>query len=105
MPVVGAAGQWIQVSCELPKFWTDVILQGRGDADQWVKNIKVSWTLNGKLWEKVDEDKVFEANSDRNQNVRIRFSGSVYARALRIYPQSFNGAIALRFDAIYLEVE
>ncbi len=43
-------GQWIQVSHEFPKLWTGVIMQGRGDCDQWVKSIKITHTLKGKFW-------------------------------------------------------
>jgi hypothetical protein len=46
-------GEWIQVSQENPRLWTGVIMQGRGDWDQWVKSIKIAYTLNGKLWDYV----------------------------------------------------
>lgn len=98
-------GEWIQVSQEYPKFWTAVIMQGRGDCDQWVKTVKISYTLNGKTWLNVDDGKIFEANTDRNQKVRINFKEPVYARALRIYPQSWNNHMSLRFDAIYVDLE
>ena len=45
-----AVGQWIQVSQENPRLWTGVIMQGRGDSDQWVKSIKIAHTLKGKFW-------------------------------------------------------
>ena len=80
-------------------------MQGRGDADWWVKTIKISYTLNGKTWLNVDDGKIFEANTDRSQKVRINFKEPVYARALRIYPQSWNGYMSLRFDANYIDLE
>lgn len=47
-------GDWIQVSCEYPKLWTSVILQGRGDyEDQWVKTVKFASTITGKTWSNV----------------------------------------------------
>lgn len=43
-------GEWIQVSQEFSKIWTGIITQGRGDGDQWVTEIKIAYTLNGKQW-------------------------------------------------------
>ena len=40
--------QWIQVGSPLIGDWTKIILQGRGDADQWVETFKVSYTIDGK---------------------------------------------------------
>ena len=59
--------------------------------------------LNGKIWMNVENGKVFEANIDTNSKVRIDFNQPVYARALRIYPQSWNTHMSMRFDAIYLD--
>ena len=53
----------------------------------------------------MDEGKTFQANTDRNQKVRIKFSQPIFARTLRIYPQSWNGHMCLRFDAIYVELD
>jgi len=39
------------------KFWTAIIMQGRGDGDQWVKSIMISYTLNGKTWKWLNEGK------------------------------------------------
>ncbi len=41
---------WIQVCMSNPKTWIALILQGRKDADCWVKSIKISYTRNGKEW-------------------------------------------------------
>ena len=84
--------------------WSGLILQGRGDADNWVKEIKVDYTLNGKIWQSVEE-KVFTANNDRHTKKEIKFTRPVYARALRIYPQSWQDSIALRFEAIYIDFD
>ena len=97
-------GEWIQVSQENPRLWTGVIMQGRGDGDQWVKSIKMAYTVNGKEWESLQNGHIFEANSDRNTKMRITFSHPIYARALRIYPQTWNAHLSMRFDAIYLDL-
>ena len=55
-------GDWIQVSCESPKFWTGVVVAGRGGEDkynQWVKSFKVTTTLDGVYWDSVEDGRVF----------------------------------------------
>lgn len=96
-PQESKLGEWIQVQCESPKYWTDIIMQGRGDADSWVTSIKVATSINGKVWENVEKGKIYQTNSDRNTRVRITFSSAVYGRALRIYPQSWHKDISMRF--------
>ena len=98
-------GRFIQVSQENPRLWTAIVTQGRGDYDQWVTTLKVFYTNNGKTWEQVDGGKIFNANTDRNSKVIIRFGLPVYARALRIYPQTWNGHMCMRFDAIYSDLQ
>lgn len=106
VPAPVVIGHWIQVSQELPKYWTHIIVQGRADyQDQWVTSLKVASTLNGKIWDDVDAGRVFQASKDRNSKVRIKFERPVYARALRIYPQTWNIAIAMRFEAVYVDLE
>ncbi len=34
----------------LPRKWTSVITQGRGDTNQWVRSYKVSYSEDGKTW-------------------------------------------------------
>jgi hypothetical protein len=98
-------GQWIQVSVERPKYWTGVVVQGRGDVlDQWVTSFKVAVTVNGKLWDNLAGGEVFQGSNDRNSKVLIKFKEPVYARVLRIYPQTWQGHMSMRFDAIYLDL-
>ena len=78
-------------------------MQGRGDLDQWVKEIQISYTSNGQEWNMVDEGKIFKACNDRNSKMRIMFGQPVIARTIRIYPQSWHNAISLRFDALYID--
>lgn len=80
-------------------------MQGRGDLDAWVKTVKISYTINGKLWEYVENGKDFQANGDRNTKIKIRFNMPIYARVIRLHPQSYEKYIALRFDAIYIDFD
>ena len=64
-----------------------LIIQGRGDEDQWVKKIKVSTSVDGQVWESVEEGRVFEGSNDRSTKVRVQFRIPVWGNTLRIYPQ------------------
>ena len=65
-------------------------MQGRGNFDAWVTEIKISSSINGVKWEDVDNGKVYQANRDRNTKVRIGFDRPVYSRTIRIYPRKWN---------------
>ena len=79
-------------------------MQGRVDYPVWVTSIKVAYSMNGKTWDYVENGKVFPANSDTTTKVKITFSEPVYARAIRIYPQTWTGLMSMRFDAIYVDI-
>lgn len=80
-------GEWIQVSQESPRLWRGIIIQGRGDMEQWVTNVKFAYTVNGKGWDGVDGGKVFQCDDTNMTNKEfILFEKPVYARAIRIYP-------------------
>ena len=96
-------GSWIQVSTFTPQYWISIITQGRKDASYWIKTVKIAYTLNGLNWNYVDDGAIFDANSDRNSRVLIEFKNPVFAKAIRIYPQTWYGYPALSFDAIYLD--
>ena len=98
-------GQWIQVSDLSPKVWTSIILQGRGDANDWVSSYKVMYTVNGREWKYVENGRVFPGVSDRYTKVKVTFEKPVYARVLRIYPQTWNERPCVRFDAIYMNFD
>jgi hypothetical protein len=62
---------------------------------KWVKSIMISYTINAKSWRYVDDGKVFPANCDQDQKVRIEFDTPIWARTLRIYPQTWHNGISL----------
>ena len=104
-PKEASKQNWIQVSIDQPRYWTDVIIQGRGDKNNWTKSFRVEYSINGKYWYNVDEGNIFPANSDRNTKKRVTFGKPVYARALRIYPNSWHNHPCLRFDAVYINCQ
>ena len=97
-------GEWIQVYQQVPEYWTDVIVQGRGDYDDRVTKVKISHSMNGKTWKYVDDGKVFDANTDRKTKVRITFDTPVRARGIRINVEGFHNHPCLRFDAIFVQL-
>ena len=42
------AGLWVEIVTQSPRYFTSIIIQGRGDVSQWVTSFKVQYTLNGK---------------------------------------------------------
>ncbi len=47
-------GEWIQVSHQDPKIWSRLIIQGRKDCDEWVKEVQIAYSVNGRYWDYVE---------------------------------------------------
>ena len=62
------------MSIDQPRYWTNVILQGRGDYPQWVTSFKVTYSLEGQYWYDVDDGKTFEGNNDKTTKKVLTFS-------------------------------
>ena len=54
IPVNSQPGEWAQVSVDQLKYFTGVVVQGRGDQPSWVTELTVSYTKNGIVWKYVD---------------------------------------------------
>lgn len=61
--------QWISIGSPFIMKWKKIIIQGRGDEDQWVSGYKVSYTTDGKTFSFVEKGRVFEGNFDRHTKV------------------------------------
>src|SRR5437868_4854159 len=94
---VSDLAQWIQVSSPEPKVWHYVITQGRDDADEWVSEFMVSYTIDGVTWDDADNGKSYPGNYNRGDKVYTYFNSPPTARALRIRPTKWVGEIAMRF--------
>ena len=92
--------QWIQAGSTQIGMFTQVIIQGRGDEDQWVETFKISYTTNGKTFHWAENGKIYEGSYDRNTKNEIDFKRPIKARTIRIHPVTWHGAIALRFDVV-----
>ena len=100
---VSNTSQWVQVSSTKNEVWVAVITQGRPNADQWVTEYRVSYTLDGTSWTYVDNSKLFTGNSNRNTQVRQFFSRGIYARAIRIHPTKWKNWVSMRFEALIID--
>ena len=92
------------MSKEWPSFWTDVIIKGQGDYDNWVTTFKVAYPLNGHEWELADGGKIYQGAFNRSSKRRVTFDNAIYARSIRIFPVTWQRWPCLRFDAIYVPV-
>ena len=64
--------------------------------------LKISYTINGKTRKFVENGKTFQGCLDRNNKVEIEFKRPITARAIRLHPTTWHGAIALRFEAVVI---
>ncbi|XP_031569140.1 uncharacterized protein LOC116303695 [Actinia tenebrosa] len=90
------AEQWLQVDFRKIAKITKIATQGRQDHDQWVKSYTLSYSRDGVFWAQYPE--VLSGNSDRSTVVTHELKQVIYARYLRIHPQSWHGYISLRAE-------
>ncbi len=73
----------------------EVATQGRNDYDnqfsyEYVRSYKLSYSVDGRSWEPVENGKVFEANYDLNTIVFNKLAQPVRCIAFRIHPQTWS---------------
>eukprot|EP01132_Coremiostelium_polycephalum_P002876 gene2876-3574_t len=90
--------QYIMAGGQLPMDFIALQIQGRGDADQWVKSYKIRYTLDNVNWVELNNGQVFNGNYDRNSIVTHTFDYPIRARAMSIHPVSWNNHISLRLE-------
>ena len=101
---VNKIGDWIQVNSVIPVFWTGIVMQGGNNGHSWIKTLKVSYSLNGVDWKYADNSKVYTSNTDPTTKVPIEFDEPIYARVVRIIPQTWQHHLCLRFDALFADI-
>ncbi|XP_078346340.1 uncharacterized protein LOC144631705 isoform X1 [Oculina patagonica] len=89
-------GQWIEVDLSETTKVTMVATQGRYDHDQWVKTYKVAYSKYGGHF--VFQNKVYEANTDRNSVIVNDLIQPIEARFVRIYPETWYGHMSMRME-------
>jgi hypothetical protein len=93
-------GQWYQLSLTTPINVSGMVMKGRGDADQWITSTKFKYEDENGDFVDVDGGFIFDANYDRNSSVDIFFENPINTKAIRIYPQSWNGYMSGRFGIL-----
>ena len=51
----------------------------------------------------VEEGRTFDANKDQKTKKRIEFQETVYAKTIRIHPQTWPEFLGLRFSANFID--
>ena len=98
--ISSSTSNWVQINSVLPEKWIAVVTQGRPTSDQWVTSYQVKYTLDGREWIYVDGGRNFSGSWDRNSWARQNFTEPIRALSIRIYPQTWHGWNAMRFDAV-----
>ncbi|XP_068680517.1 uncharacterized protein, partial [Montipora foliosa] len=78
-----------------------VAIQGRTDADQWVKSFSLSYGYDSIFFRVYKEDrrkKVFPGNNDRYTAVMQALENPIITRFIRIHPESWQAHISMRAE-------
>eukprot|EP01132_Coremiostelium_polycephalum_P007796 gene7796-9595_t len=90
--------QYILAGSVVPLEYLAIQVQGRGDADQWVKTYKIRYTLDNVNWREYNGGQIINANSDRNTISTFTFPAPLRARSIALHPLSWNNHISLRLE-------
>ncbi|EFA76296.1 hypothetical protein PPL_10059 [Heterostelium album PN500] len=77
-------------------------LQGRPDADQWVTSFTLKYTLDGVNWKDYNNGTaILTGLNDRNTPQTLTLAPPLRAQSVTLYPSTFNGSRALRWEINY----
>ncbi|XP_078348538.1 uncharacterized protein LOC144633566 [Oculina patagonica] len=107
----GRAGGWVAQWYDNSPFlqvnfgdWrkvTRVAIQGRQDADQWVKSFSLSYGYDSVFFKDYKEDgvnKIFQGNTDRYTPVSHDLKSPIITRYIRIHPKTWETRISMRAE-------
>ncbi|CAH3036503.1 unnamed protein product, partial [Porites lobata] len=99
---------WCSFSVSLPQYLqadfgqivtvTGVATQGDALRNNWVKSYSIRFGYDGKTWISYGAGQELTGNSDRNTVVVHWFAPPFAAQYVRIFPQTYTGAICMRMD-------
>ncbi|ESO99798.1 hypothetical protein LOTGIDRAFT_141492 [Lottia gigantea] len=97
--------QWLQIDLLNVMHITGVITQGRPDHPAWVKSYIVQTSIDGVNFNPYSDKgnlspTILHGNTDSNTKVKQTFDHRVPARYVRIYPVTYQGQIAMRFELL-----
>ena len=94
--------QWIKVDLGGVKTVQQVITQGRQDFNQWVREYRVSYSLDDVTFVRARSTsghvRLFGGNRDRSTRVTSTFDAPLVARYVRLHPVRWGGWISLRWE-------
>ena len=101
--VYTSGADWMQIDLGANKLISGLVTQGKNSTyaadlplDQWTGSYRVTHSSDGTNFSFVDYGNIFIANTDGNTKVTNRFSTSVLARYIRIYPYTYIGHPSMR---------
>ena len=97
-------GEWMQFDTGFAQSILGVVTQGRRDKEAWVKTFKVAVSKDEKAWTWVGCGRIFDANVDRNSKLETLFYEPVFARYVRIFPETWKNSIGMRAGAVVCEL-
>ncbi|KAM4020126.1 coagulation factor VIII isoform 2-T7 [Anomaloglossus baeobatrachus] len=105
-PRADARGEWLQVDLAQEMKVTGLVIQGARSSftSMYITHLFVSFSNDGKSWEFVrdlnDQKKVFQASTSSDTPVWLTFDTSIITRFIKVHPDKWKGAIALRMEVI-----
>ncbi|XP_046389468.1 hemocytin isoform X2 [Ischnura elegans] len=104
IPSTNSLHEWIQFDFLEPRNLTGIITKGQNHGNSWVESYKVMHSSDRRDWNPVIERdgsiKIFPGNFDANTPHENLFDRPIQTRFLKIMPQSWHNAIALRAEVL-----
>lgn len=97
-----SADQYIQVSLDVPLEVRAVATQGRQNSRSWVTSYYLTWSTDAVRWtnysDTTNNSVIFLGNFDPDLVHKYYLPTPIIARALRLHPVTWQGAISLRWE-------
>jgi len=99
-------GQWMMINLDSAQKVAGIVIQGRSKGSRWsnqfVRNYKVSYSLNGTTFQYVNGASTIFSGNYRNNNIKevAMFKTPVNAQYIRIYPQSWAHHMSMRAGVV-----
>ena len=105
---IQAVGQYIQADFRVVRHVERVATQGRSTYEQRVTSYRFAYSIDGTNYAFVANDdgseKTFDGNYDGDTLVQHDFDPAFAARYVRLYPQTWNGRMSLRWEVYGCEI-
>ncbi|KAM7540432.1 hypothetical protein Aperf_G00000023373 [Anoplocephala perfoliata] len=103
-PKYKSSTEWLQIDLGVRATITGVLIQGRGDGDEWVASYTLSFSDDGVFWRFANDvygnQRIFEGNTDSYLVKHTYLDEAVVTRFVRIYPFTWNRHPSFRVELI-----